>query len=182
MLYHPSAQVAIRNYVLRNILLCVLLIVCGIVAEFTLSIPHSGLFGFLGGLFFIFDGVSILLKYQSNKLSVVDAVIVSAESSKNIIRRTITTYRAIPIDEDGKFCDRNGKYDFFIEIDTTKHRFGQMLNVGATYRFVFNTTDEEANYSANTLLIKQRGSANAEREEVTEPPIADPAAENNSVK
>lgn len=164
MLYHPSAQVAIRNYVLRNVLLCVLLIMCGIAAEFSLSIPHSGLLGLFGGLFFIFDSASILLKYQSKRLSVVDAVIVSAENSKNIIRRTITTYRAIPIDENGQFCDKNGKYDFFIEIDTTKHRFGQMLNVGATYRFVFNTTDEEANYTATTLLTKQRGSASAEKE------------------
>lgn len=182
MLYHPSAQVAIRNYVLRNILLCVLLIVCGIVAEVSLSIPHSGLLGLLGGLFFVFDSVSILLKYQSKKLSVVDAVIVSAENSKNIIRRTITTYRAIPIDENGKFCDKNGKYDFFIEIDTTKHRFGQMLNVGATYRFVFNTTDEEGNYSANTLLTKQRGSANAEKEEETEPLTANSTADYNTTK
>lgn len=182
MLYHPSAQVAIRNYVLRNVLLCILLIVCGIVAEFTLSIPHSGLLGLFGGLFFVFDSVSILLKYQSHKLSVVDAVIVSAESSKNIIRRTITTYRAIPIDENGKFCDKNGRYDFFIEIDTTKHRFGQMLNLGATYRFVFNTTDEEANYSANTLLTKQRGSASAEKKEGIEFPVADSVAENNTTK
>lgn len=156
MLYHPSAYNTIRLYIIRDVALCVLIILCGILAEVILFIPRSILLGIFGGMYFVIDGISIFLKYRSHRLSTVDAVIVSAEQSKTFSRRTITTYRAIPVDENGEFCDRNGRYDFFIEVDTTKRRFGQMLNIGAIYRFVFNSTDDDPHYSSNTLLIKYR--------------------------
>ena len=84
-------------------------------------------------------------------------LIVSAEDGKTLTRRTITTYRAIPLDENGMYCNKNGKYDFFLEVDTTKRRLGRVLLIGATYRFVFRTTDDERDYSSKTLLTKQRG-------------------------
>ena len=90
-------------------------------------------------------------------MSTVDAVIVSAEDGKTLTRRTITTYRAIPLDENGMYCNKNGKYDFFLEVDTTKRRLGRVLLIGATYRFVFRTTDDERDYSSKTLLTKQLG-------------------------
>lgn len=157
MLFHPNADQVIRNYIIKNILYSALIFAVGIIAALITDISGAFIIGPLSVVFFLFDSFSVYQDYKAGKLSTVDAVIVSAEDGKTLTRRTITTYRAIPLDENGMYCNKNGKYDFFLEVDTTKRRLGRVLLIGATYRFVFRTTDDERDYSSKTLLTKQRG-------------------------
>ena len=99
MLFHPNADQVIRNYIIKNILYSVLIFAVGIIAALITDISGAFIIGPLSVVFFLFDSFSVYQDYKAGKLSTVDAVIVSAEDGKTLTRRTITTYRAIPLDE-----------------------------------------------------------------------------------
>ena len=100
------------------------------------------LIGLMCAAYFIFQIYEIHNDEKNERYKTVKGIVVSDESSKNMIRQQISTYRIIPVNDDGEFIDKNGKYDFFLSVNESKKNVKNSFFVGAMYDFIFKSNED----------------------------------------
>ena len=115
-IYHPDCKSLITSMYVKNGLIAILFLIASIFGVVVMREWKILLIGLMCAAYFIFQIYEIHNDEKNERYKTVKGIVVSDESSKNMIRQQISTYRIIPVNEDGEFIDKNGKYDFFLFI------------------------------------------------------------------
>ena len=116
-IYHPDCKSLITSMYVKNGLIAILFLIASIFGVVVMREWKILLIGLMCAAYFIFQIYEIHNDEKNERYKTVKGIVVSDESSKNMIRQQISTYRIIPVNEDGEFIDKNGKYDFFLSVN-----------------------------------------------------------------
>lgn len=102
--------------------------------------------------YFIFSACDIYFNDKNNQYYTVHAAVVSNNKSRRNLWSKKCTYRLIPVDENGDYLNRNGKYDIFLEFSPTQNKTHNLI-VGRIYEFSFLETEfNHTGYSEKNLV------------------------------
>lgn len=108
--------------------------------------------------YFAYTGIELYRSDKCNRLKSVMAIVVSKKDNVTVMRQLETTYRLIPVNENGEFIDKNGKYDFFLKFQNSKHNKNAMY-VGGIYLCLFRESQNDTfEFSERSLVLKVRQS------------------------
>lgn len=141
-IYHPDCKSLITSMYVKNGLIAVLFLVVSTLGVIMTQEWKILLIGLLCAAYFVFLIYEIHNDEKNGRYKTVEGIVVSDESSKNMIRQQITTYRIIPVNENGEFIDKNGKYDFFLSVNESKKSARNSFFVGAMYDFIFKSNED----------------------------------------
>ena len=108
-IYHPDCKSLITSMYVKNGLIAILFLIASIFGVVVMREWKILLIGLMCAAYFIFQIYEIHNDEKNERYKTVKGIVVSDESSKNMIRQQISTYRIIPVNEDGvtAFNDRN---------------------------------------------------------------------------
>lgn len=141
-IYHPDCKSLITSMYVKNGLIAILFLIASIFGVVVMQEWKILLIGLMCAAYFIFQIYEIHNDEKNERYKTVKGIVVSDESSKNMIRQQISTYRIIPVNEDGEFIDKNGKYDFFLSVNESKKNVKNSFFVGAMYDFIFKSNED----------------------------------------
>lgn len=128
---------------------CLSFFVGTILALYTKSLPTFGA-GVMIAAYFITEFLTMLKNSKDNKYIKVTALAVSADESRAGFE-LMETWRFIPVDEDGEYLDKNGKYDIFLQVKPRDRDY----HIGALYDMLFCAEDGERLTQDNLVSIEQ---------------------------
>ena len=105
-IYHPDCKSLITSMYVKNGLIAILFLIASIFGVVVMREWKILLIGLMCAAYFIFQIYEIHNDEKNERYKTVKGIVVSDESSKNMIRQQISTYRIIPVNEDGEFIDK----------------------------------------------------------------------------
>ena len=128
---------------------CLSFFVGTILALYTKNLPTFGA-GVMIAAYFITEFVTMLKNSKDNKYIMVTALAVSADESRAGFE-LMETWRFIPVDENGEYLDKNGRYDIFLQVKPRDRDY----HIGALYDMLFCAEDGERLTQDNLVSIEQ---------------------------
>lgn len=128
---------------------CLSFFVGTILALYTKNLPTFGA-GVMIAAYFITEFVTMLKNSKDNKYIMVTALAVSADESRAGFE-LMETWRFIPVDENGEYLDKNGRYDIFLQVKPRDRDY----HIGALYDILFCAEDGERLTQDNLVSIEQ---------------------------
>lgn len=92
----------------------------------------------------------MLKNSKADKYIKVTALAVNADESRAGLE-PMETWRFIPVNEDGEYLDKNGKYDIFLQVKPRDREY----HIGALYDMLFCAGDGERLTQDNLVAIEQ---------------------------
>ena len=92
----------------------------------------------------------MLKNSKADKYIKVTALAVNADESRAGFE-PMETWRFIPVNEDGEYLDKNGKYDIFLQVKPRDREY----HIGALYDMLFCAGDGERLTQDNLVAIEQ---------------------------
>ena len=92
----------------------------------------------------------MLKNSKDNKYIMVTALAVSADESRAGFE-LMETWRFIPVDKNGEYLDKNGRYDIFLQVKPRDRDY----HIGALYDMLFCAEDGERLTQDNLVSIEQ---------------------------
>lgn len=128
---------------------CLSFFVGTILALYTKNLPTFGA-GVMIAAYFITEFVTMLKNSKDNKYIMVTALAVSADESRAGFE-LMETWRFIPVDKNGEYLDKNGRYDIFLQVKPRDRDY----HIGALYDMLFCAEDGERLTQDNLVSIEQ---------------------------
>ena len=94
--------------------------------------------------------LTMLKNSKADKYIKVTALAVNADESRAGLE-PMETWRFIPVNEDGEYLDKNGKYDIFLQVKPRDREY----HIGALYDMLFCAGDGERLTQDNLVAIEQ---------------------------
>lgn len=106
---------------------CLSFFVGTFLALYTKNLPTFGA-GVLVAAYFLVEFLTMLKNSKADKYIKVTALAVNADESRAGFE-PMETWRFIPVNEDGEYLDKNGKYDIFLQVKPRDREY----HIGALY-------------------------------------------------
>ena len=116
---------------------CLSFFVGTFLALYTKNLPTFGA-GVLVAAYFLVEFLTMLKNSKADKYIKVTALAVNADESRAGFE-PMETWRFIPVNEDGEYLDKNGKYDIFLQVKPRDREY----HIGALYDMLFCAGDGE---------------------------------------
>ena len=138
---------------------CLSFFVGTFLALYTKNLPTFGA-GVLVSAYFLVEFLTMLKNSKADKYIKVTALAVNADESRAGFE-PMETWRFIPVNEDGEYLDKNGKYDIFLQVKPRDREY----HIGALYDMLFCAGDGERLTQDNLVAIEQNSvKANVQKE------------------
>lgn len=138
---------------------CLSFFVGTFLALYTKNLPTFGA-GVLVAAYFLVEFLTMLKNSKADKYIKVTALAVNADESRAGFE-PMETWRFIPVNEDGEYLDKNGKYDIFLQVKPRDREY----HIGALYDMLFCAGDGERLTQDNLVAIEQNSvKANVQKE------------------
>lgn len=128
---------------------CLSFFVGTFLALYTKNLPTFGA-GVLVAAYFLVEFLTMLKNSKADKYIKVTALAVNADESRAGLE-PMETWRFIPVNEDGEYLDKNGKYDIFLQVKPRDREY----HIGALYDMLFCAGDGER-LTQDTLSLSNR--------------------------
>ena len=128
---------------------CLSFFVGTFLALYTKNLPTFGA-GVLVAAYFLVEFLTMLKNSKADKYIKVTALAVNADESRAGLE-PMETWRFIPVNEDGEYLDKNGKYDIFLQVKPRDREY----HMGALYDMLFCAGDGERLTQDNLVAIEQ---------------------------
>ena len=145
---------------------CLSFFVGTFLALYTKNLPTFGA-GVLVAAYFLVEFLTMLKNSKADKYIKVTALAVNADESRAGFE-PMETWRFIPVNEDGEYLDKNGKYDIFLQVKPRDREY----HIGALYDMLFCAGDGERLTQDNLVAIEQNSvKANVQKEGLLQRPV-----------
>lgn len=120
---------------------CLSFFVGTFLALYTKNLPTFGA-GVLVAAYFLVEFLTMLKNSKADKYIKVTALAVNADESRAGFE-PMETWRFIPVNEDGEYLDKNGKYDIFLQVKPRDREY----HIGALYDMSLRRADSKSTMS-----------------------------------
>lgn len=142
---------------------CLSFFVGTFLALYTKNLPTFGA-GVLVAAYFLVEFLTMLKNSKADKYIKVTALAVNADESRAGFE-PMETWRFIPVNEDGEYLDKNGKYDIFLQVKPRDREY----HIGALYDKPEKEESEEKKPDGTAQESAQENPANRSADDYNYP-------------